>query len=429
MENINNTLIYETSKQKGLLHRFSSNFGWTIIGEIGGKGIFFFVTVYLARVLGVKNYGIFTLAQTIVYFFWLAVDLGVNMYGSREIAKDKKNVDHIVNSLLTIRILSGFIVFTIFVTLTYSFITNPLQKFIFLGCALYLIARSINTDWVLRGLEIFKYIAFGNFATFLSMILLMFLIIKDKDDVIKASFIWSLCYFLGGSVLLLILFKKLKIKYKPVLKIQTLFSHIKESIHFTVSRGFLSLFQYLPLIYLGIFSTDYDVGLFSAPFRMITATTFVVSILQMAVFPIFADLYFSNREKFKKLHRLYWFISIAFGIAIGIFGTLFREEIMLFIYGDLYINSSFTFGIMIWFVSLISLRVVYGVVFAASGLQKFYSLAAISGVLLVSTIFFALKFIFNIPDLISASISLVTAEVGILIILASIWKFKREKAC
>ena len=175
------------------------------------------------------------------------------------------------------------------------------------------------------------------------------------------------------------------------------------------------------MIYLGIFSTDYDVGFFSAPFRVITAMTFVVSILQMALFPIFADLYFSNREKFKKLHRLYWFISIAFGIAIGISGTLFREEIMLFIYGDQYINSSFTFGIMIWFVSLISLRVVYGVVFAASGLQKFYSLAAISGVLLVSTIFFILKLIFNIPDLISASMSLVTAEVGILIILSSSW--------
>jgi len=256
----------------------------------------------------------------------------------------------------------------------------------------------------------------------------MFLIIKDKDDVIKASFILSLCYFLGGSVLLLILFKKLKIKYKPVLKIQTLFSHIKESIHFTVSRGFLTLFQYLPLIYLGIFSTDYNVGFFSAPFRLIAAMTFVVSILQMALFPIFADLYFSNREKFKKLHRLYMFISVAFGITIGVVGTLFREEIMLFIYGDKYINSSVTFGIIIWFVSLISLRVVYGVVFAASGLQRFYSLAAISGVLLVSTIFFALKLIFNVPELISASIALVIAEVGILIILKFLWQFKRGRA-
>lgn len=427
MENMDTTLIYESNKQKSLLHRVTSNFSWTIIGEIGGRGLFFLVTVYLARVLGVNNYGVFTFAQAIVYYFWLAVDLGVTMYGSREIARDKNNVNSIFNSLLTIRILSGLIVFTIFIALIYSFGTSPLQKLIFLGCAFFLISRSINTDWVFRGLEKFKYIAFGNLGTFLSMILLMLLIIKNEDDVITASFLWSLCYLLGGAVLLFILFKKVKLSFKPVFKIETLFSHLKESIHFTVSRGFLSLFQYLPLIFLGFFSTDYDVGLFSAPFRMITALTFVVSIFQMALFPIFADLYFSNREKFRKLHKLYMLISIIFGVMIGIIGTVFRKEIMLFIFGNEYINSAFSFGIIIWFVSLIFLRVVYGVVFAASGLQRFYSLAAIAGVLLVSIMFFILKLIFHVSDLTSASVSLVAAETGILLLLQVIWTTQRKK--
>ena len=99
--------------------------------------------------------------------------------------------------------------------------------------------------------------------------------------------------------------KKLKIIYKPILHIKILLSHIKESIHFTISKGFLTLYIYLPIIYLGLFSSDYEVGLFSAPFRLIIAITFVISILPMALFPIFSELYISNKEKFNKLHRLY----------------------------------------------------------------------------------------------------------------------------
>lgn len=84
--------------------RVASNFLWSIVSEAIAKCVFFITTIYLARTLGVSNFGLFTLAQTITLYFWLAVDLGINMYGIREIAKDKENAEKIINPLLTLRI-------------------------------------------------------------------------------------------------------------------------------------------------------------------------------------------------------------------------------------------------------------------------------------------------------------------------------------
>lgn len=417
-------MIEQTGESVHLLRRITSNFGWSVVSEIGGKGIFFLVTVYLARILEVKNYGLFTFAQTVVTYFWLVGDLGINMYGSREIAKDKKNTECIMGSLLTIRIISGLIVFAVFIVAIIFLVDSPIQKLIFFGCGFYLITRSINTDWILRGIERFQYIAFGNFATFLSMIFLMILIVKDKEDVTKAPFVWSFCYLLGGGILFYILHRKLRISYKPFFHLKTLFSHIRESIHFTISRGFLTLYSYLPVIYLGIFASDYEVGLFSAPFRLIFAIVFVISMLSMALFPIFSDLYFSNKEKFKKLLGSYFLLSVVLGLSIGIIGTLFSKQIILLIYGDQYINSYIIFSILIWFAALTSLRVVYGIVIAASGLQRFYTLASIFGVLFLTFMFFLLKFLFKVSFLVTAALSIVATEIGIILILILIWRFK-----
>ena len=84
---------------KSIAQRVASNFGWLIVSQAVGKGIFFITNIYLARTLGVENFGLFTLAQTITFYLWLAVDLGTSMYGIREIAKNKEHAEDIINPL------------------------------------------------------------------------------------------------------------------------------------------------------------------------------------------------------------------------------------------------------------------------------------------------------------------------------------------
>lgn len=410
-----------------IVQRVTSNIIWGIISQVGGKGLLFLTTIYLARVLGTVEYGLFTYVQSIVFFSWIAVDLGINMYGSKEIAGHKSNASNIINPLLTLRIIGGFVAFLTFILILLVIKPSTSQRLLFIGCGLYLVTRAISVEWVMRGFEKFKYIAIANFTTFSTMLLAMVIFVKSEDDLVKASFLWSSCYLLGGIVLLILLYDKLRIKFEPVFDIGNWLLHLRKSIQFTISGGLLTLSQYLPIIFLGTLTSAKEVGLFSVSFGLVLGIIFVLSLVPYSLYPIFSELYISEKKKFKKLHNIYMLSSIFFGLCTTLIGFIYAKDLILLIYGDNYYESIALFKILVWSVFLYSLRSVYGIVISATGLQKFYTIASTFRVLFFTILFFSLRPLFGISYAISASISLLAAEIGMILILRFIWVLKNEK--
>lgn len=427
------TVLNATSAVRNLyaniaLQRIFSNIGWGVISQVGGKGIFFLVTIYLARVLGAEEYGSFTYAQSIVLYFWIAVDLGIDMYGSREIASDKPNAGGVINALLTLRIIGSLIAFGAFLLILFLFRHKVDQMPLFIGCSLYLITRAINVEWAMRGFEKFKYIALANFATFIIMLFAVIILVRGGNDLSRASFVWSLSYVIGGIILLYLLDQKLGIPVKPDFDIGSWLHHLAKSIHFTISGGLLALSQYLPIIFLGILASAHEVGLFSAPYGLILGLVFVISLVPYSLYPVFSELYIGEKRKFRQLHNAYMLSSLLIGFLTALVGFIFADRIVGLVFGDGYRESASLLKIMIWFVFLYSVRSVYGIVIAASGLQRYYTLASALRLLLFTVMFFSLKYFFSVAYTASASISLLVSEAGMILILKFIWDLKNEES-
>ena len=73
--------------RRTLLARVASNFAWGMVAEGSARGALFLTSVHLAQVLGARYFGEFSFLQTIFVFLWLGVDLGLNMYATREVAR------------------------------------------------------------------------------------------------------------------------------------------------------------------------------------------------------------------------------------------------------------------------------------------------------------------------------------------------------
>ncbi len=402
------TVVNKIVVKNSILARVVSNFSWSVVSEATGKGVFFFTNVYLARTLGVSNYGLFTLAQTITYYFWLAVDLGTNMYGIREIAKNKERAAEIVNPLLTLRITAGIIVFSLYTLLSFLFDITTLQKFTFIGCGFYLLTYSFYPDWIFKGIEKFKYIAFGSFISSIIFLVGVFLFVKGNQDVIKASFIWSLSYFWGSLSLIYFLLKKMRIIYRPCFNIKIWILHIRESIFFTISGTLMVIYQYLPLILLGTFYTSYEVGIFSASYKVITMACSAGFLIPIAFYPVFSELYEKDKIKFKNNHKNFQRIMLTLGVLFGCVGTFFGYNIIKLLFGYQYIESVKVFRILIWVVPLYFLRYTYGTVLLATGFQKWHNLASLIGV-----VFMGILGLFFIPKLgaVGGAWSIIIAEI------------------
>ena len=79
------------------------NFSYLAFAELISKGIGFFVMVYIARILGPGNFGKLGFAQAFTSYFGLIVNLGLDVYGARELAKDKNKAKELLSNIVLMK--------------------------------------------------------------------------------------------------------------------------------------------------------------------------------------------------------------------------------------------------------------------------------------------------------------------------------------
>jgi len=84
----------------------------------------FFVTVYLARVLGASGFGKISFAFSIFAYGVLLGDLGLTILGTREVAR-KKDTDEISSNVLSLRFVLSLFAFVLLLLFSLFF---PMQK-------------------------------------------------------------------------------------------------------------------------------------------------------------------------------------------------------------------------------------------------------------------------------------------------------------
>lgn len=96
------------------------------------------------------------------------------------------------------------------------------------------------------------------------------------------------------------------------------------------------------------YSNESEVGIYAAALRLSEIWTFIPMVISTSLFPAIIQAKLVSEEKYyKRLQSLYDFmvwlaILLAFPIA------LFSDYIILFLYGNEYINSSFVLKVHIW---------------------------------------------------------------------------------
>lgn len=396
-----------------------SNFSWSFFSEIVGKGAYFVTNIYLARILQVENFGLFVLAQTIVAYFWLSVDLGINMYGIREIAKGVIDRTEIIGELLAIRIISGVVVFSIFTFIVLFVLNIPsIEKLSFIGCGLYLITYALYIDWIFRGVEKFKYIAYGKILSSIVYLSGIFIFIKTSVDVALAAFIYSIS-FLGGAIFLnVILIKRLKIKFKFSFSLNKWRIHLKESIYFTLS-GVINMSLYsMPVIIIGLLLTNYDIGLFSAPYRIINSLCSVGVLIPMAFYPVFSASINNDINGYYKTQMLLFVVMTILGLFFCLTGLIWGDRFINILYGSAYNSSVVVFKILVVMLLFSFIRPSFGLPLLSMGYQKW---SAFSG--LISLMLFLFLSIILIPkyNIVGAALAITTAECINVTILAVIF--------
>lgn len=265
----------------------ASNFGFLALLKVASY-IFPLVTIpYLARVIGVEGFGKIAFAAAVVIWFQTISDWGFNYTATRDVAKNRDNLDKvstIFSNVLWARIFlacASLIILLIAITAIPYFKEN--QK-ILLVTFLLIPGHILFPDWFFQAMERMKYITiFDLFSKAIFTALVLYLI-KEKSDFILQPLFISLGYLISGAISMYIIIVKWGIKIHPP-KIKTIFNTINKSTDVFLNNILPNLYNSLAIVLLGFWGGPVANGIYDAGRKFISITHSFMDIAVRATFP------------------------------------------------------------------------------------------------------------------------------------------------
>lgn len=340
--------------------------------------LIFLVSILITRYLGPVKYGKFSYVLSIVFVLKPIYNLGTNYVLQSELSRNKSS-ESIINQLLSIRLISFFLV-SIFAFLILQNFLKQDNLFLFsilqISYGMRIFDLFINSLFVFqKGIESVKI----NLISSFKLLILISISYLFSTNIYLISFAYLINY-LSDIVVIILIFKKINLFY--------LFSKLK----LDLSNFKNYLIKGLPIMGSGIISMliirsdiiivanmmdEFSAGIYSAPSRIVLQINSILYLITLNLVPKLKVNFLSRKNNnLTKLYNYTWLyssfsailflLSVPFIIKYG-FGSSYIESIKLipllsvvvFLNGLTLTDNAFLnfygFGRTIFFKSIISL--------------------------------------------------------------------------
>lgn len=252
------------------------NFIYNIIYQLLILIIPLITAPYLSRVVGPEGVGTFSYTYSIAHYFMLFCMLGVNNYGNRTIAKVRDNKGELSKKFWSIyyfQLLMGIV--SILFYIIYILLFESEYKMIAFIQILYILAATLDINWLYFGLEEFKITITRNTLVKLGTVVLIFLFVKEENDLWIYTLIMSGMFLLSQIILWGFISKRIKftkVTFKEIL------SHIKPNLILFIPVIAVSIYKIMDKVMLGAIANVTEVGFYeqgekitNIPLTLITA--------------------------------------------------------------------------------------------------------------------------------------------------------------
>ncbi len=213
----------------------------------------FVTTPYISRVLGADGVGIYSFTNSIATYFTMFAALGTMSYGAREISRardDRKFLSLLFWEIETLVCISSFVCLAIWLVWA---LLAPEYNIIYLILSMTLIGVVADISWFFTGLEQFKYIVLRNSIVKIVGVILLFVFIRDRSDLVLYIFIMALTNLLGSLTMWMYIPKMVdKIDWHSI----KLKHHFKETLVYFVPTIATSIYTILNKVLLGFLGGD-----------------------------------------------------------------------------------------------------------------------------------------------------------------------------
>ena len=177
------------------------NYIFNLINQVINILVQIILLRYLAHVIGSEGIGIQSYTSSIVTYFTMAIALGVNWYGQKEIAQRigvKEDMSVCFWELIYLKLIWAVCIMPAYGLLILG---SGTYRIYYMASLFTVLASIIDISWFFQGIERFDIVAIRNSLIKISGMMLIILLVKEKADVLKYIFILSVTTMLGNVTL------------------------------------------------------------------------------------------------------------------------------------------------------------------------------------------------------------------------------------
>ncbi len=371
-------------------------------------------TPYVSRVLGAEGIGVYSYAQSIATYFVLVGAVGTTLYGQREIAYVQDSPEKRTAIFWEITVFR--FVAVIISSAVYFFIFGFSGKYavIYRILMLEVLATAFDISWFFMGLENFRLTVIRNTIIKLIGIALIFILVKNADDVPLYTLCLTLPIFIGNISLWFGLPKYL-VKL-PGSVFWGIPKHIKPILILFLPQIASEVYLVLDKTMIGVFSSGIDqVGYYTQGQKIIKIILHIVTSLGTVMLPAMSAAFAQGKiEKIQKDIRTSFRFVFMLGCAL-LFGICaVSSRFVPFFFGNGYEPVVKLMIIISPIIIIIGISNVIGKQYLLPTKQQgAYTVSIVSGALVNFVLNFILirKF-----DAIGASVATVLAELAVTLV-------------
>ena len=276
-------------------------------------------TPYISRVIGVVGIGIYSYTISISAIFILFGSLGISLYGQREIAyiqEQKEKRTKIFWEIFILRLTTTLIALLIYWLM---FVVREQEySFYYKILAIEIIASIFDISWFFMGLEEFKKTVIRNMLVKMISVLLIFVFVKSKEDLVLYYYIYVFSIILGNISLWIYLPKYIE---KISIKSLNIIRHIRPVVSLFIPQIAIQIYTILDKTMIGsIIEDKSEVGYYDQAQKIIKMTLSIISALGTVMMPRIASTY-AKGEKNKVKNYMNKSFNLVFFLAFPlIFG-------------------------------------------------------------------------------------------------------------
>ena len=370
---------------KNVSYLTAGNFAVELINIIG--------FIYIARLLGAKDYGIYVTVGTFVAMFDFILLGGIEKSLIREGSKNVtmmqvqlENTIGIRNVLITVAI-TACIVSSLF---TGYALPTKLYIVLFSFQLMYLGLRGILST-VFQAAERMKYMAF--FGIF-NRILFVGLSIGALYLGLGITSIFIISLFSNALTLLLnYSYSKKIVNFNIFSRVRLDMNIVKPGIIFSLMTFVNYFMTRVDLLMISFLGTPTDVGIYGVSFRIAEQGIALRNLTATAFFPIFIKRFHSGKVNGKRLLRISLFFFVLFFL-VTLAASFVVEDLVAFVFGREYQPSGHILRVLLFFLALSWANIPFTTAAQATHNEKYLlmisSIAAVLNVIL--NYLFFLKF-------------------------------------